>query len=35
MVSSLTLLVIPDMWRVGDAGPAGVPAVLADETLGP
>jgi hypothetical protein len=35
MLSSGTLLVIPDMWRIVDTGPAGeVPAVLPDETVG-
>ena len=34
MVSSLTLLVIPDMWRVTDASGAEQPAVVPDETSG-
>jgi MFS family permease len=34
MVSSLTLLVIPDMWRIGGEAPASEPHVMLDETLG-
>jgi MFS family permease len=34
MVSSLTLLVVPDMWRITDPGAAEAPSVVADETLG-
>jgi hypothetical protein len=34
MVSSLTLLAIPDMWRVTADGTAGRPRVVPDETTG-
>jgi hypothetical protein len=34
MVSSLTLLAIPDMWRVTADGTAGRPPVVPDETTG-
>jgi predicted MFS family arabinose efflux permease len=34
MVSSITLLLIPDMWRITDSGVPEAAAVVADETLG-
>jgi predicted MFS family arabinose efflux permease len=34
MVSSLTLLLIPDMWRITDASPAQRPGTAPDETTG-
>ncbi len=34
MVSSLTLLLIPDMWRITDEMPPERPSVVPDETLG-
>jgi MFS family permease len=34
MVSSLTLLLIPDMWRITGGTPADLPGVAPDETLG-
>jgi hypothetical protein len=34
MVSSLTLLLIPDMWRIRGESPADRPGVTPEETLG-
>ena len=34
LISSTTLLLIPDMWRVTDAGAAAAPAVAPDEATG-
>jgi MFS family permease len=34
MISSLTLLLVPDMWRITGDGAPSVPAVVPDETVG-